>query len=64
MCNNFFQQVMAAIKTLKAGKTPGPDNLHAKFFLHLDGKALNGCAYCSQTADPQRSFQKCGKWPK
>ena len=41
LCNNFATtEVMAAIKTLKAGKAPGPDNLHPEFFLHLDEKSF------------------------
>ena len=33
LCSNFStDEVMAAIKTLKAGKSPVPDNLHPEFF--------------------------------
>ena len=39
--NDFLtNEVMAAIKTVKAGKAPGPDNLHPEFFLHLDDKCF------------------------
>ena len=41
LCNDFStKEVMAAIKTLKAGKAPSPDNLHPEFFLHLDEKSF------------------------
>ena len=41
LCNEFStNEVMATIKTLKAGKAPGPDNLHPEFFLHLDEKCF------------------------
>ena len=37
LCNNFStDKVMAAIKTLKAGKASGSDNLHPELFLHVD----------------------------
>ena len=33
LCNEFtIEEIMSAIKTLKSGKAPGPDNLHQKFF--------------------------------
>ena len=33
LCNNFStKQAMAAIKTLRAGKAPGHDNLHPECF--------------------------------
>ena len=41
LCNDFStNKVMAAIKTLNAGKAPDPDNFHPEFFLHLDEKCL------------------------
>lgn len=41
LCNDFTtEELMSAIKTLKAGKAPGPDNLHPEFFLHLDDSCL------------------------
>ena len=37
LCNDFsINEVMTVIKTLKAGKAPGKDNLHPEFFLHPD----------------------------
>ena len=41
LCNDFStNEVMVAIKTLKTGKAPGPDNLHPEFFLHFDDKCF------------------------
>ena len=41
LCNNFSNnEIIAAFKTLKAGKAPGPDNLHPEFFLYLDEKSF------------------------
>ena len=41
LCNDILtNEVMAIIKTLKAGKAPGPDNFHPEFFLHLDEKCF------------------------
>ena len=34
------EELMSAIKTLKAGKAPSSDNLHPEFFLHLDHPCL------------------------
>ena len=34
LCNNFSnKKIIAAFKTLKAGKAPGPDNLHRVLFI-------------------------------
>ena len=52
---------MTAVKTLKAGIAPGPDNLQPEIFLHRDESALNGCEYCSKTANPQRVSKKVSK---
>ena len=41
LCNDFStNEVMATIKTIKAGKAPGPGKLHAELFLQLDGKCI------------------------
>ena len=63
LCYNFStDEVMAAIKTLKAGKAPGLDNLYPEFLLHVDEKSVfNDYGYFSPTAYPQRNFQKCGR---
>ena len=54
-------KVITAIKTLKAGKAPGPDNLHPEFFLHFDEKCFEWLRILFSNCYPQRSFQKCGK---
>ena len=42
LCSDFsINEIATAIKTLKAGKAPGPDNLHPEFFLHLHENCIH-----------------------
>jgi len=42
LCSEFSaDEMFSAIKTLKAGKAPGVDNLHPEFFLHMDDTCLD-----------------------
>ena len=41
LCSNFsVQEVKSAIRSLKPGKSPGPDELHPQFFLHLGDSCI------------------------
>ena len=42
LCSEFsIDEMLSAIKTLKAGKAPGVDNLHPEFFLHMDDTCID-----------------------
>ena len=35
-----IEELVAAMKTIKPGKSPGPDNIHPEFILHLNDSCL------------------------
>ena len=65
MCNDFTsKEIDTAIKTLKAGKAPGVDNLHPEFFLHMDESCTEWLRRFLTTCLKMKSIPKSWKLAK
>ena len=40
VCNIITAEMTTALKTLKAGKAPGPDDIHPEYIIHLHERVI------------------------
>ena len=59
-----IEELVAAMKTLKPGKSPGPDNIHSEFILHLDDSCLKWLAKLFSTCMEHKKLPKFWKMAK
>ena len=59
-----IEELVAAMKTLKPGKSPGPDNIHPEFILHLDDSCLKWLTKLFSTCMEHKKMPKSWKMVK
>ena len=62
LCEQFTDdEIIAAIKLLKAGKAPGADNLHPEFFLHIHENGIQWLRWFFTVCLHTKETTKCRK---
>ena len=64
LTSKFMIEELVTAMTLKPGKSPGPDNIHPEFILHLDDSCLKWLAKLFSTCMEHKKMPKSWKMAK
>ena len=65
LCGDFTaDELYSAMRTLKAGKAPGPDNLHPEFIMHLGERCLDWLRKLLSNCIHQKKHLRSGSWQR